>query len=251
MGRLDGKVALITGAGQGIGLGIARAFAAEGASLVITGRTAKKLTDVLPGLSAFGVKALSCPGDAGRRADAQRAVRLAIDELGRLDILVNNAQALKPGTLLEDTDDETWRLTLESGLHGTLYHMQAAFPHLKVSGGSIINLGSREGILGGIGFAAYGATKEAIRALSRIAAREWGKHGIRVNVICPAALSPPALVYFEAHPDQAEIYRRDICLGRFGDPEQDIGAAALFLASDESRYVTGQTLNVDGGQVML
>jgi NAD(P)-dependent dehydrogenase (short-subunit alcohol dehydrogenase family) len=251
MGRLKGKVALITGAGQGIGLGIARTFAAEGADLVITGRVEQKLKGVVPELSAFGVKVVVCPGDAGRRTNAQRAVQAAIDTFGRLDILVNNAQTLKPGTMLEDTDDEIFRLTIESGLYGTLYHMQAAFPHFKTSGGSIINLSSREGIMGGVGFAAYAATKEAIRGLSRVAAREWGKHRIRINVICPAAMSTAAEEYFKVHPEMANVYLKDICLGYFGDPEKDIGAAALFLASEDSRYVTGQTINVDGGQVML
>jgi NAD(P)-dependent dehydrogenase (short-subunit alcohol dehydrogenase family) len=251
MGRLKGQVALITGAGQGIGLGIARTFAAEGANLVITGRVEQKLKGVVPELSAFGVKVVVCPGDVGRRTNAQRAVQSAIDTFGRLDILVNNAQTLKPGTMLEDTDDEIFRLTIESGLYGTLYHMQAAFPHFKTSGGSIINFSSREGIMGGVGFAAYGATKEAIRGLSRIAAREWGKYRIRVNVICPAAMSTAAEAYFKAHPEMADVYLKDICLGYFGDPEKDIGSAALFLASEDSRYVTGQTINVDGGQVML
>src|SRR5262249_14570252 len=101
------------------------------------------------------------------------------------------------------------------------------------------------------GFGIYAATKEAIRGLSRVAAREWGQYGIRVNVLCPAALSPIAVTYLAEHPEQAEMYRREIALGRFGDPEQDIGPAALFLASDDSRYVTGQTINVDGGQMML
>jgi NAD(P)-dependent dehydrogenase (short-subunit alcohol dehydrogenase family) len=251
MGRLEGKVALITGAGQGIGLGIARTFAAEGANLVITGRGEQKLRGVVPELSALGAQVVVCPGNVAQRSDAQKAVKSAIDAFGRLDVLVNNAQTLKPGTMLEDTDDETFRLTIESGLFGTLYHMQAALPHFKEKGGSIINFSSREGISGGIGFGAYGATKEAIRGLSRVAAREWGKYRVRINVICPAAMSPAAEVYFKEHPEMAGVYLKDICLGHFGDPTNDIGPAALFLASDDSRYVTGQTINVDGGQVML
>jgi NAD(P)-dependent dehydrogenase (short-subunit alcohol dehydrogenase family) len=124
-------------------------------------------------------------------------------------------------------------------------------PYMKARGGSIINLGSREGIHGGPGFGIYAATKEGIRGLSRVAAREWGKHNIRVNVICPAALSPIAIKYLAEFPEQAEMYRKEISLGRFGDPERDIGPAAVFLASDASHYVTGQTINVDGGQMML
>jgi NAD(P)-dependent dehydrogenase (short-subunit alcohol dehydrogenase family) len=251
MGKLKEKVALITGAGQGIGLGVARTYATEGANLVITGRLEGKLQGVVPELAALGARVVVCPGNAGHRADAQKAVQAAIDAFGRLDILVNNAQTLRPGTMLEDTDDELLRVTVESGLFGTLYHMQAAFPHLKKSGGSIINFGSREGIMGGVGFAAYAATKEAIRGLSRVAAREWGRYRIRINVICPAAMTTATAAYFKAHPQMADVYLKDICLGYFGDPEKDIGSVALFLASEDSRYVTGQTINVDGGQVML
>jgi NAD(P)-dependent dehydrogenase (short-subunit alcohol dehydrogenase family) len=251
MGKLADKVAIITGAGQGVGRGIARTFAAAGASIVITGRTEHKLRGVQGELEALGGKIALCAGDARKREDAERAVQIAIEQFGQIDILVNNAQSSNPGAALEDIDDETIRLTIESGLYGTIQHMQAAFPHMKERGGSIINFGSREGIFGGPGFGIYAATKEGIRGLSRVAAREWGKHGIRVNVICPAALSPIAVEYLSAHPEQAEMYRKDISLGYFGDPEKDIGPIALFLASEDSRYVTGQTINADGGQMML
>lgn len=251
MGHLSGKVAIITGGGQGVGLGIATALAGAGASLVITGRDAAKLEEAAEGLRALGAAVECLSADVRRRADAHRVVAGAVSRFGRLDVLVNNAQSSHPGQPLEAIDDETILLTLESGLLGTLYHMQAAFPHLKERGGSIINLGSREGIHGGQGFGIYAATKEGVRGLSRVAAREWGKYGIRVNIICPAALSPIAIKYLAEHPEQAEMYRREIALGRFGDPAADIGPAALFLAGDDSRYVTGQTINVDGGQMML
>jgi NAD(P)-dependent dehydrogenase (short-subunit alcohol dehydrogenase family) len=251
MGKLTGKVAIITGAGQGVGLGIAQAFADEGASLVITGRTESKLRDIQPDLTSRGTRVMICPGDTRRRADAERAIQMAIDEFGQLDVVVNNAQSSQPGTPFEDISEDTVRLTVESGLYGTFNHMQAAFPHLKKRGGSIINFGSREGIFGGVGFGIYAATKEGIRSLSRVAAREWGKHNIRVNVLCPAALSPIAVKYLAEYPEQAEMYRKEISLGRFGDPSEDIGPVAVFLASDDSRYVTGQTINVDGGQKML
>jgi NAD(P)-dependent dehydrogenase (short-subunit alcohol dehydrogenase family) len=251
MGRLDGKTALITGAGQGIGLGIARHFASEGANLVITGRDEQKLKGIVGDLEALGAKVVVCPGDGGVRANAQKAVQAAIDAFGRLDVLVNNAQALTPGVLLEDLDEQQIRMTMDSGFYATLWHMLAALPHMKKTGGSIINLGSREGIMGGAGFSIYGANKEAIRGLTRTAAREWGQYNIRVNVIAPAAWGPAAEAFFSAHPEAKQIYLKDICLGRFGDPETDIGPAALFLATAESHYITGQTVNVDGGQVML
>ena len=251
MGRLEGKVAIVTGAGQGVGLGVARALANEGASLVITGRVAEKLEQAKPDLEARGAKLAVCPGDGAVRANAQRAVQTAVEAFGRLDILVNNAQATHPGVMIEDITDEDVELTFGSGLRATLYHMQAAFPHLKERGGSVINFGSKMGIHSGPGAGAYAATKEAIRGLSRVAAKEWGQHKIRVNVINPASLSPGAAAYFEDHPDEVAVHLKDVALGYFGDAEQDIGAAALFLASDDSRYVTGQTINVDGGQAML
>jgi len=251
MGKLTGKTAIVTGGGQGVGLGIARAFAEAGASLVLTGRDEAKLAGVTGELEAMGAKVAICAGDVRKRADAEHAVQMAVERFGQLDILVNNAQSSTPGTPFEDMDDETMRLTLESGVLGTIQHMQAAFPHLKERGGSIINFGSREGVHGGLGFGIYAATKEGVRALSRVAAREWGKHNIRVNVICPAALSPIAIKYLAEFPEQAEMYRKEISLGRFGDPETDIGPVAVFLASDDSRYVTGQTINADGGQIML
>ncbi len=251
MAQLKGKVAIVTGGGQGVGLGIATALAGAGASLVITGRDAAKLDAAAIGLRALGGAVECVTADVRRRADALRVVASTIARFDRLDVLVNNAQSSHPGQKLEEIDDETIALTLESGPVGTLYHMQAAFPHLKERGGSIINLGSREGIHGGPGFGIYAAAKEGVRALSRVAAREWGQHGIRVNVICPAALSPIAVKYLEEHPQEADMYRKEIALGRFGDPASDIGPVAVFLAGDDSRYVTGQTINADGGLMML
>jgi NAD(P)-dependent dehydrogenase (short-subunit alcohol dehydrogenase family) len=156
-----------------------------------------------------------------------------------------------PGTSLVDITDEQIAMTLESGLHATIYFMQAAFPYLKINGGSVINFGSLEGVVGGKGFAIYAATKEAVRGLSRSAAREWGEHGIRVNIINPAALTPASITYLEAHPEEAKAYLKNLPLGRLGDPVRDIGPVAVFLASDDSHYITGQTLNADGGQLML
>jgi NAD(P)-dependent dehydrogenase (short-subunit alcohol dehydrogenase family) len=251
MKNLAGKAALITGAGQGVGLGIATTFAQAGADLVITGRDAAKLENAAADLRKHGGKITVCPGDVAKRESAQAAVAAAAASYGRLDILVNNAQVTFPARPLEESDEEEFRITLDSGLGGTYLHMMAALPLLKVNGGSIINFGSREGIFGGAGHVLYGANKEGIRGLTRGAAREWGKYKIRVNVICPAALSPGAIKYFAENPEQEAFFLKEVALGYFGDPEQDIGPAALFLASDDSRYVTGQTLNVDGGQMML
>jgi NAD(P)-dependent dehydrogenase (short-subunit alcohol dehydrogenase family) len=249
--RLSGKVAIITGAGQGLGLGIAKAFAQEGAKLVITGRVAEKLAQVKPDIEARGAKVVVCPGDGSVKANALKAVQAAIDAFGQLDVLVNNAQATSSGVMVEDIADEDIHLTFGSGFLGTLYHMQAAFPHLRERGGSIINFGTKVGILPMQGMGSYAATKEAIRGLTRVTAKEWGRYKIRVNVVNPAALSPGMAGYFKVHPEEEAVHLKDVALGYFGDPDKDVGVAVVFLASDDSHYVTGQTINVDGGQVML
>jgi NAD(P)-dependent dehydrogenase (short-subunit alcohol dehydrogenase family) len=250
MGRLDGKVAVVTGCSQGIGLAIAEVFAREGARLVISARRADVLDENARRLEAGGAKVVAVEADVAKRADANRTVAAAIEYFGRLDILVNNAQATKQA-LVENITDEAIELTLGSGLLGTLYHMQAAFPHLKERGGSVINFGTRQGIYGEPGDGIYGAGKEGIRALSRSAAREWGQFGIRINVINPAAMSPGAAKFFAENPERGQQYMDAISLRRFGDPADDIAPIAVFLASEEGRYLTGQTLNADGGQVML
>jgi NAD(P)-dependent dehydrogenase (short-subunit alcohol dehydrogenase family) len=251
MGRLESKVALVTGAGQGIGRAIAQVFAAEGARLVITELVPARLEEAVGDLTGRGATVVGCLGDAANKADAERAVQAAIDAYGRLDVLVNNAQSTRNGVKIEDIDESLLKLTFGSGFLGTLNHMQAAFPHLKQSQGSIINFASREGLWPEGGLGCYAANKEAIRGLTRAAAREWGEHGVRVNAISPGALTPSGVAYFEENPALAEALRKELLLKRFGDAEADVAPAALFLATDDSRYLTGQTLNVNGGLTMF
>ncbi|MBB4614262.1 SDR family NAD(P)-dependent oxidoreductase [Novosphingobium taihuense] len=252
MGRLDGKIAIITGGGQGIGLAIADAFARQGASLVLSGRTLNKLQNVVPQLEAHGARVAVIAADARSRSDADRVIRFAVESFGGIDILVNNAQTARAGIMLSDYTDELIGEVMESGLHGSIYHMQAARPHMaERGGGSIINFGSRQGIIAPPGWSIYAATKEAIRGLSRGAAREWGVDNIRVNVINPSAVTPVAEKFFAEFPDEAAKNLKEVSLRRWGDAATDIAPVALFLASDESRYITGQTINVDGGMVML
>jgi len=251
LNRLEGKVAVVTGGSQGIGHAIARRFALEGASVVISSRRADAIGEAAQELGrASGARVIGVQSDVSKREDAQRTIAAAVENFGRVDILVNNAQVARQANI-EDITDEGIALTLGSGLLGALFHMQSAFPHLRERGGSIINFGTRQGIYGQPGDGIYGATKEGVRALSRSAAREWGKFGIRVNVINPAALSPAAEKFVAADPARAQKYIDEMSLGRFGQPYEDIAPVAVFLASDESQYVTGQTLNVDGGQIML
>ena len=250
MKRLEGKVAVVTGCSQGIGLAIAQSFAREGAAVVISARRDDAIQEAARQIRESGGKAIGVQSDVANREDVKRTIATAADEFGRIDILVNNAQSTRQAKI-EDITDEAIQLTFGSGLFGTLYHMQAAFPHLRKNGGSIINFGTRQGIYGEPGDGIYGANKEGIRGLSRSAAREWGQFGIRVNVINPAAASPAAKEFLEANPERAQQYYDAISLGRFGEPDGDIAPIAVFLASEESRYLTGQTLNADGGQIML
>lgn len=252
MKNLAEKVAIVTGGGQGVGLGIARSLAAAGARLVLTGRTPSKLERAAEEISALGSQVLVVPGDTRDRASATYTVERAIERFGRVDALVNNAQSSNPGVPLESVNDDDWSNTLESGLYGSLYFMQAVLPQMKAQGrGTIVNFGSRTGIEGLKGFGAYAAAKEGIRGLSRVAAREWGAYGITVNVICPAALTPAAEAYLEANPQERTRYLAEIALGRFGDPEIDIGRIVAFLCCDDAGFITGQTISVDGGQSML
>jgi NAD(P)-dependent dehydrogenase (short-subunit alcohol dehydrogenase family) len=251
MGQLTGKVAIITGGGQGVGLGIAAAFARAGASLMLSGRDVAKLERAAGSLELAGGTVAVIAADVTMRADADKTIAATIERFGQIDILVNNAQSSIPGVRLVDIDDDVIAMTLGSGLLGTIYHMQAAYPHLKGRGGSVINMGSREGLHGGKGFGIYAATKEAIRGWSRVAAREWGADKIRVNTLCPGALSPASAEYLDANPEIKRGYLAEIALGHFGDAEDDVGPVALFLACDDSRFVTGQTLCADGGLDML
>lgn len=249
--RLEGKVAIITGAGQGIGEAIARAYAREGAKVIITGRTQSKLDEVASKITADGGVVRALNALAGNQADAERTVGEAISTWGRVDVLVNNAHTFTDYLPLEDPKmADNVRIDLESAFIGSLQLMQLCFPHMRdQGGGSIINMGSSYGIRCEPGFLAYAASKEAIRTLTKTGAKEWGKHKIRVNTILPSAMSPKALWYLE----ESKSYDQElakVALGEFGTPD-DIAPSAIFLASDESRYVTGQTLGVDGGATML
>ena len=200
--RLAGKTALVTGGGQGVGRGIALALAAEGAAVVITGRTERKLKDTAGQIAERGGRAHTVVGDVGERDDVDRMVAETVREFGGLDVLVNNAQS-SVQRRLEKTSYDDVELTYRSGPLAAFHAMRAALPHLKASRGSVVNLGSSAAVQGEETFAAYAMAKEAIRGLTRVAAREWGAYGIRVNVICPAALSPAAEAYLAADPDRA------------------------------------------------
>ncbi|MEJ5976271.1 SDR family oxidoreductase [Novosphingobium sp. PS1R-30] len=249
--RLLGKVAIVTGAGQGIGAAIAVAYAAEGAKVIITGRTQDKLDAVVAGIAAAGGTAIGIDALAGNRDHAKRTVDRAIAEWGRVDVLVNNAHTFTDYLPIEDPKmEENCGTDLQSAFFGSLQLMQQCFPHMVAQGGgSIINMGTGFSIRCEPGFLAYAATKEAIRVLSKTAAREWGQHKIRVNTILPSALTPKSIWYLEES-GTYDLELAKVAMGRFGEPE-DIAPTAIFLASDESGFVTGQTIGVEGGTTML
>lgn len=243
---LTGRVGIVTGAGTGIGQGTALALAKQGANLVIVGRTLETLKSTITSVEKTGASIRYVKGSVAERETANRAVAEAISAFGRLDLLVNNAHTFSSYFDLDETPEDNFRTHMESGFFGTLYFMQAAFPHMRDRGGSIINVGSIAGLEGWTTMAPYNVTKEAIRALSRTASRDWGKYKIRVNVIIPAAHSKITDQYL-TDPEYLKATLARIPLGYIGDPEGDIGRVAVFLASEDSQYVTGQTLHVDGG----
>ena len=249
--RLEGKVAIITGAGQGIGAAIAEAYAREGAKVIVTGRTLSKVEEIADRIAASGGEAIALQAVAGEIQDSQMTVERAISEWGRVDILVNNAHSFTDYLPLSDPKmEEHCKVDFQSAFFGSLQLMQLCYPHMvKQGGGSIINMGSSFGIRCEPGFLAYAASKEAIRTLTRTGAREWGRDKIRVNTILPSALSPKAKWYLEESGTyEAELAK--VAMGFFGAPE-DIAPTAIFLASDESNFVTGQTICAEGGATML
>lgn len=185
--------------------------------------------------------------DVGNRGDVEGLIRQTVEQFGRLDVLVNNAQGLIPRVAFEDITDEQFDQVFRTGAKATLWSMQAAFPHMRESGGRIINLISLAAERGDPGLAPYNATKLAILALTRTAAREWGKHNVLVNCIAPAAWSKRGQEYAAHDPERFQRLMAERPIGRMGDPLEDIAPVAVFLASDDSRYVTGNTFYADGG----
>ncbi len=250
MGKLAGRVALITGAGQGVGQGIALALADEGAAIAVAGRTESKLLDTCKLVEQRGARAVPIVCDVVDLEQIERCVATTVAELGTVDILVNNAQIVPLGTLLE-VSDEMFEAGFRSGPQATHRFMRACHPHLK-GGGVIINLGTAAALRHDpVGFGCYGAVKEAIRTLTRAAAVEWGPDRIRVLNILPLARSPGMDDWEKNFPEAYEEYCREIPVGRMGDCEHDIGRVVAFLCGPDGDYVNGTTLTIDGGRDFL
>ncbi len=246
--ELKGKVCLITGGGQGIGFGLAKAFAEAGADLAITGRTMSKLEKAKAEIEGeYGVKVFPIVADGGIEEDVIMAVDTVVEEFGRLDTVINNAQVSASGVPLVEHTVEQFNLAIDSGLYATFFYMKHAFPHLKESGGSVINFATGAGLFGKEGQSSYAAAKEGIRGLSRVAATEWGPDGVRVNVVCPLVMTEGLIAWKEAYPELFESTIKGIPMGRFGDAKDDIGRVCVFLASEYAGYVTGETITLQGG----
>ncbi len=261
MGFLEGKTALITGAGRAvlsdgrcgsIGYGIATAYAKEGANLVITGRNMKKLEDAKAELEEkYGIKVLVIQADihAGgdNEATAQMVVKKAVETFGGIQVLINNAQASASGVTLADHTTEQFDLAMYSGLYAAFYYMKACYPYLAESKGSVINFASGAGLFGNFGQCAYAATKEGIRGLSRVAANEWGKDGINVNIVCPLAWTAQLEQFEKAYPDAFKANVKMPPMGHYGDAELEIGRVCVQLAMPDFKYMSGETLTLEGG----
>lgn len=261
MDYLKGKTAIITGGGRAvlsdgssgsIGYGIATAYAKEGCNLVITGRNVQKLEDAKEELERlYGIEVLPIQADvsAGSDNDAvvQKVIEQTVEKFGGIDVLINNAQASASGVELKDNTTEQFDLAIYSGLYATFYYMKYAYPYLKESKGTVINFASGAGLFGNFGQCAYAAAKEGIRGMTRVAATEWAKDEINVNVICPLAWTAQLEQFKNAFP---EAYEKNVTIppvGRLGDVEKDIGRACVLLASPDLKYMTGETLTFEGG----
>jgi NAD(P)-dependent dehydrogenase (short-subunit alcohol dehydrogenase family) len=253
MGILDKKVAIVTGAGQGIGKGVVRALAKEGATIAILDLDGEKAVATASELAQLGAKSLGLHCDIRKREQVNKAVATVVSKFGTVDILVNVAQAWGRFVPLQEKTDEEMAVGYESGPLGTWHLMVACYPYLKDKNGyngKIINFGSGAGFNNMPYHGEYSAAKESIRALSRTAGVEWGANRINVNVICPAALTPGMEAWKRDAPSEFESMVARFPLRRIGDPEKDIGRVVVFLSGPDSDYVTGCTIMADGGNDM-
>jgi len=247
---LKGRVAIVTGAGQGVGQGIALALAKHGAKVAAMGRTLSKVEETCRLIEKRGGVALPIQGDVKQLSDLSQCVDKVVETFGGVQILVNNAQEVPLGPLHAVTDDGLaagW----ESGPLATFRMMKLCHPHLK-GDGSIVNLASTAARRwDASNYGAYAAVKEAIRAFTRAAASEWGSDNIRANVILPHAKSPALAGWTKANPEEAAAFVATIPLGRIGECEEDVGEVVAFLCSGAASYISGQSIAVDGGQAYM
>ncbi len=251
--RLVGRTAIVTGAGQGVGLGMATRLAAEGANVVIAARRAETGEPAAEGIRAAGGSAICIVTDITSREQIQSCVDQTVDHFGGLEIMIHNAVA-GAATVhnLVDVEQGTWDTLSHTAVWASFHCAQIASPHLHRAGvrGRLILITSPSGVEGSHTLPLYSPVKAAQRALAKSLAREWGSRGVTVNCIGPVAETPALTKAFASNPLLRGRLSARTPLSRIGDPVTDIGAAAAFLASDDAAYITGQTLIVDGGHFM-
>jgi len=251
MGRLDGKVIVITGASSGIGKQTTIRVAEEGAKVAICDIQEEKLMETKRLCQKKGAEVLALRCDVMRHDDLKAFVDEIAKRFGVIDCLVNNAHTIATPRSFFDYDEEILNTEMQSGFYATWRMMKLCFPYMKDKGGSIINFGSGAGVIGMAGYAAYAAAKEAIRALSRVLANEWGQYNIRVNVICPAVWTDTleeGLTYLgEGLKELVQEQMSNNPFHKCGDPYNHVAPVVVFLASEDSAWMTGQTFNVEGG----
>jgi 3-oxoacyl-[acyl-carrier protein] reductase len=250
MGPLEGKTAVVTGGGRGIGRAICLGYAKEGADVIVNYATRDQpALEVVAMIQKMGCKAVAVKGNVALRADAERIIQSAIDHFGKIDILVNNAGATQTAMLHKMTEEQ-WDEVVDIHLKGPFLCIQAASKHMmEKKGGKIINVTSVAGLVGTKGQINYSAAKGGILSLTKSAARELAGYNITVNVISLGIVSTEMTEKIRTDPKLQEIYRGRILMGRFAEPEEVV-PAFVFFASEDSRYITGQLLCVDGGYGM-
>ena len=245
MGQLEGRTAIVTGAGEGIGRAVARAFVAEGANVLVAEIDERLGADAA---AELGDTCQFLPTDVGERAEVEAMVAHAAQQWGSVDILVNNAWGGGEVSRLEHKSAAGMARALAVGFYGPFWAMAAALPIMKANGwGRVVNMCSLNGVNAHMGTVEYNSAKEALRAATRTAARECAGWGITANIVCPAAKSASFHRVLGAHPELLAAADSSNPMGRIGDPDLDIAPVVVFLASEASRYVTGNTLFVDGG----
>ncbi|MDQ3146319.1 MAG: SDR family oxidoreductase [Actinomycetota bacterium] len=246
---LEGRTAVVTGAGQGVGEGIALALAAAGANVVVAARRAETGDAVVAEIVARGGTGRCIVTDVTVRSDLEATVAATVEAYGGLEVMVHNAFRGGPPHRLEDVDDDGWRPFSRTAVWGAYHCAVAAHPHLAAAGGRgrLVLVTSPSGVEGSVNLPVYAAVKGAQRAMAKSLAREWGPAGITVNCIAPVAATPSLRAAFTANRVLEERLAARTPLGRVGDPERDIGGVAVFLAGDAAGYVTGQTIVCDGG----
>jgi 2-hydroxycyclohexanecarboxyl-CoA dehydrogenase len=252
--RLDGKIAIVTGAGRGIGRAIALALAREGAEVAVADLIGGNAEAVRREVEGMGRKALALTVDVTQRDEVEGMVKTTVDQFGQLDILVNNAGWDKVEPFMESRE-ETWEKVIAINYKAVIYSCRAALAHMiPRRKGKIVNIGSDAGRVGSSGEAVYSGAKGAVIAFSKTLAREMARHGINVNVVCPGPTDTPLVHQIMAESSDAEkVLQRMtqlVALKRLGKPEE-IAAAVVFLASSEADFITGQTLSVSGGLTMI